>query len=228
MRAPILLSLLLLLSGLLPGAPRAQEPLHVAIEATTLVVDESRLRRLGLSGAVVVDPSSLEVAGGRGGDVRVAGRVGGLEVAAWLDVVRRQRAVERESTQRIVVLSGSAAELSSQRTVVGRFGHAASAGPAIWVEPVALPDGRVRLRLWSTMGEVHAGPYGTVYQEVPIEARTEVVVESGTPVMVASTRFTERGSARGILNRTASSATGEGWIVITARVAESAADALPR
>jgi hypothetical protein len=180
----------LLLLGALPATVLvAQQPVHIAIETTSLVTDEARQTMLG---------------------------------------VGRQRTAQRVSTQRIVVISGSAAELSAQRTVVGRFGYAASAGPAIWVQAEALPDGRVRMRLWSTIGDVRSGPYGTVLQEVPIEAQTEVVVESGTPVMVASVQGSESSRARGVLVRSASSAAAEGWITVTARVVEHAADAFPR
>ncbi|MBA3969652.1 MAG: hypothetical protein H0X52_06085, partial [Gemmatimonadetes bacterium] len=77
---------------------------------TTLVLDRERVQRLGLDGIVV---SSGDVAVGTSSRsanaVRVGSRVGGLGVAAWLDLVRGERAVRRESKQKIVVLSGSAA-----------------------------------------------------------------------------------------------------------------------
>jgi hypothetical protein len=221
-----LFALPLLLAALPAGPLGAQEVAHVAVEATSLVVDAERLRRVGAAGVIVADPASgAGVAAGRAGNVRIAARPGGLEVAAWLDLVRRERAVQRESTQRIVVLSGSPAQISGQQRVVGRFGQEASAGPALWVEPVALEDGSVRLRLWSTIGEVRPGPYGSVRQEVQIEASTEVVVPPGGSVLVASHELRERSSERGVLSRTRTSREGQAWIVVSARVVEDAARA---
>lgn len=146
-------------------------------------------------------------------------------MAAWLDLVRRERAVRRESKQKIVVLSGSAAQLSSGHTAVGPPGHAVSAGPRLWVEPVALEGGRVRLRLGTAVGEVRAGPYGTVWQNIPVEASTEIVVPSGTPVLVASTSHAEEHSHRGLLERGNGSAATQAWIVVTPRIVDDPAQA---
>lgn len=124
MRTFLLITLALI--GLPPAELAAQEgnpgvhSKHIAVEATTLVLDRERVQRLGLDGIVV---SSGDVAvgtsGRSAGGVRVGSRVGGLGVAAWLDLVRREQAVRRESKQKIVVLSGSAAQISSGHTVAG-------------------------------------------------------------------------------------------------------------
>ena len=227
-----LLVITLALIGLAPAELAAQQgdlgpnPKHIAVETTTLVLDRERVQRLGLDGIVV---SSGDVAVGTGGRsagaVRVGSRVGGLGVAAWFDLVRRERAVRRESKQKIVVLSGSAAQLASGHTVVGPFGQAASAGPRLWVEPVALEGGRVRLRLGTAVGEIHTGPFGTVWQNIPVEASTEIVVPSGTSVLVASTDHTENHSHRGLLARGNGSAATQAWIVVTPRIVDDPAQA---
>jgi hypothetical protein len=217
---PMVLAVMPLCAAPLP----AQE--QVAVEATTLVVDETRMRRLGLTGAVVSAPDRGAATGRAEGNVVVSGRVGGVEAAAWLDLVRGGRAVQRESTQRVLVLSGHPAQVSSQQTVFDRYG-AVSAGPAVWVEPVALPDGMVRLRIWSTDGAVQSDRYGTVHQEVRIEGSTEVVVRSGTSVVIASADLMERSNERGMLTRRDASKSGQAWIVVTARIVENPADAFP-
>ena len=227
-----LLVITLALIGLAPAALAAQEgnpganPKHIAVETTTLVLDRERVQRMGLDGIVV---SSGDVAvgtsGRSAGGVRVGSRVGGLGVSAWLDLVRRKQAVRRESKQKIVVLSGSAAQLSSGHTVVAPYGHAVSAGPRQWVEPVALEGGRVRLRLGTALSELHAGPYGTVWQNIPVEASTEIVVPSGMPVLVASTNHTEDHSHRGLLQRGNGSAATQAWIVAIPRIVDDPAQA---
>jgi hypothetical protein len=216
-------------SATLPGALVAQEPVHVAVEAISVVLDETRMSRIGIDGVVISSGGAgAAVAAGRhDGNVLIGGRIGGLDVAAWLDLVRRERVVERESTQRIVVLSGSAASVASQQTVFGRFGNSASAGPTLWVEPVALEDGQVRLRVWTATGDVRPGPFGTVQQEVFAEGSTEVVVPSGTPVVIASTDLNEASTERGVLSRGGSSAARSAWIVVRARIVTDAADAFP-
>jgi hypothetical protein len=223
-----LLAVTLVLGSLAPRSLPAQapgaraDPLHVAVEVTTLVLDDERVRRLGLDGVVL---STGGVAGGSTGTVRVGSRVGGLEVSAWLDLVRSRRAVRRESTQRVVALSGSAARLSSGRTLIGPYGQSASAGPELWVEPEVLEDGRVRLRLWTAVGEVRAGPSGSVWREVPVEASTEVVVPDGAPVLIASTEHAEERSHGGLLARGSAGTATRAWIVLTPRVVHDPAQA---
>jgi hypothetical protein len=220
-----LLAITLVLGSLAPRGLPAQapgpgaDPLHVAVEVTTLVLDGERVRRLGLDGVVLSSGgAAVGAAGGSTGAVRVGSRVGGLEVSAWLDLVRSRRAVRRESTQRVVALSGSAARLSSGQTLSGPYGQSASAGPELWVEPVVLEDGRVRLRLWTAVGEVRAGPFGSVWREVPVEASTELVVPDGAPVLIASTEHAEERSHRGLLARGSADAATRAWIVLTPRV----------
>lgn len=224
-----LLVIPLLLATWPPHELIAQESLHIAVEATSLVVDEARMRRLGIDRVVISAPGS-GVAGAVGsgqGNVLIAGRLGDLEVGTWLELVRREGAVQRESTQRIVVLSGSAARLAGQQTVMAPFSQSASAGPELWVEPAALENGDVRLRIWAAVGEVAAGAFGTVWQEVPVEASTEVVVPSGTPVVIASNRSTQVSTERGMLSRAESMSAGQAWIVVTARIVKDADEALP-
>ncbi len=222
-------SIFLLVSAILPGALAAQEPVHVAVEAISVVLDEARLRRIGIDGVVISSGSSATaVAAGRpGGNVLIGGRVGGLDVAAWLDLVRRERVVERESTQRILVLSGSAASVASQQTVFGRFGNSGSVGPTLWVEPVAREDGQVRLRVWTSIGDVRAGPLGMVQQVVSAEGSTELVVQSGMPVVIASTDFNVASRERSVLSRAELSAARSVWIVVRASIVTNAAEAFP-
>jgi hypothetical protein len=52
-----------------------------------------------------------------------------------------------------------------------------------------------------------------VWQNIPVEASTEIVVPSGTPVLVASTNHTEDHSHRGLLERGNGSAATQAWIV---------------
>jgi hypothetical protein len=223
--------LALVLLGVLhvPGTTGAQEPLHIVVEATTLITDEARLRRIGVDGVRVGVPGvGIGVAtGSPRGNVRVGTHIGGLEVTAWLDLVRRERAIQRESTQRVVVLSGSTAQVSGQTTIVGPYGHGASGGNILWVEPVALEDGRVRLRVWSSAGDVGAVPFSGVRTEVAIEGSTELVVPSGTPVVIASNRTSLDQTDRGVASRGSSSSTGEAWIVVRARVVAPGEDAFP-
>lgn len=223
----------LALMALAPAELRAQNAApasgseHVVVETSTLVLDQARVRRLGLDGIEVAsEDGSVAVAGGRSpATVRVSSRVGSLDVSAWLDLVRSRRAVRRESTQKIVVLSGSTARLASEQTLVGPFGQAASAGPQLWVEPVALEDGRVRLRVWTAVGDIRPGPFGTLRQDVPVEASTEIVVPSGTPVMIASTGHAEERSHSGLLARGSSAQATQAWIVVTPRIVADAAHA---
>ena len=205
----------------------ASSPAHVVVESSTLVLDRARVRRLGLDRIEVSsEEGTLAASGGWSpATVQVSSRVGGLDVYAWLDLVRSKRAVQRESTQRIVVLSGSTARLASEQTLVGPFGQAASAGPQLWVEPVALEDGRVRLRVWTAVGDIRPGPFGTLRQEVPVEASTEIIVPSGTPVMIASMEHSAERSHSGLLARSSSAEATQAWIVVTPRVVADAAHA---
>lgn len=197
------------------------------METATLVLDRAQVRRLGLEGIEAAsDKGSIGSSGRRvPGTVEVSARMGGLDVSAWLDLVRSSRAVRRESTQKIVVLSGSAARLASEQTLVGPFGHAVSAGPALWVEPVALSDGRVRLRMWTAVGDVRPGPFGTLRQDVPVEASTEITVASGTAVVIASTEQIQERSYRELLARGTSGEAMQTWIVVTPRVVADPAQA---
>jgi hypothetical protein len=64
-----------------------------------------------------------------------------------------------------------------------------------------------------------------VWQNIPVEARTEIVVPSGTPVLVASTSHTEDHSHRGMLQRGNGSAATQAWIVVTPRIVDDQAQA---
>ena len=215
-------------AGLVAQAPEpAPTYVHVAVESTILVLDESRVSRLGLRGLEIGTAGAGVSAGRPAGDVRVGTRVGDLSVSAFLDVVRRERAVRRESTQSILTLSGSAAEVSSQQTLIGTYGEHASAGPSLWVEPVALPTGEVRLRVWTAAGQVRRGPFGSVWEDVPAEARTEIIVASGTPVVIATTDHTTQRTQRGILGRGSSDHATRAWVIVSARVVGDPAEGLP-
>lgn len=219
--------------GLIPTGLAAQaattisDPKHVAVEAITLVLEQGRVARLGLEGLVISggDAALGASAGHTVGPVRVGTRIGGLEVSAFLDVVRRERAVRRESAQKIVTLSGSAAEISSQRTVVGAYGQASSAGPALWVEPVALEDGRVRLRVWTAVGEVQSGRFGGVSEDVPVEASTEITVPSGTPVVIAAADQSMERTDRDLLGRGSTATATRAWVVVRPRIIDDPAQA---
>jgi hypothetical protein len=219
------------LAGLFPVGLSAQEPaaraddMHIAVESTTLVLNEERVRRLGLANVALSSPGVTISGGGSGGTVRAGTRVGETGISAWLDLVRSRRAVSQESTQRIVVLSGAAARVGSSHTLIGPYGQAATAGPELWVEPVALDGGLVRLRIWSAVGEVRADPHGIVWQDVPVQARTEIVVPSGTPVLIASTERHEDRTHRGLTSRASASASAQTWIVVTPRAVADAAQA---
>lgn len=199
---------------------RDSEPKHVVIASTILVLDHARVSRLGLK-ELTASTAGGEVGVTRGypaGAVRVGTRIGNLDVSAFLDVMRRERAVRRESTQTVVTLSGSAAEVSSRRAVVGAYGQMASAGPALWVEPVALGNGRVRLRVWTAAGEVRSGPFGGVWEDVPVEARTEITVPSGRPVVIATTdRGMERTDSE-LLGWGSTATATQAWIVVRPRI----------
>ena len=198
----------------------ASEPKHVAVESTILTLDHTRVSRLGLEGLTVSTADGAVGISSRYpvGSARVGTRIGNLDVSAFLDVVRRERAVRRESTQRIVTHSGSAAEVSSQRTVVGAYGQATSAGPVLWVEPVALEDGRVRLRVWTAVAQVRPGPFGSVWEDVPVEARTEITVPSGTPVVIATTDQSMQRTDRELLGRGSTATATQTWIVVRPRI----------
>jgi hypothetical protein len=207
----------------------AQELPHVLVEATSLVVDESRLRTVGAGGLVIAGADHGVRLGGVGGDVLVGTRVGGVDAAAWVNLARRYRAVERESTQRIVVLSGSSASLTGRKTLTGPYGHEASGGADLRVEPVAVGGNRVLLRIRSAVGEVRPGPFGNLQEEVPIESATEIVVPSGTPVLIADASSDEHEVRRGLLSRSGSTSARRAWIVVTATIVEdlTEAQALP-
>jgi hypothetical protein len=205
----------------------AQEPVHVAIENLTVVLDESRASRIGLDRVVF---SSNVVAAGVGdarrrGNIGIATRVGGLDVAAWLDLAREKQAIQRETKQQLVVLSGSSANLSSQVTLVGPFGQTASAGPRLWVEPTVQEDGNIRLRIWTAVGDIGGGPGRGVWETVPVEASTEIVVASGTLVIIASTESNEQQSDSGLLRRGGSSTSTRAWVIVRPRVVQDPADA---
>jgi hypothetical protein len=219
MRTLFVLGSVLATGALSPPALAAQAAPHVVIETTSLVVDQSRMSRLGVDGVVVTGAGGGAAAGGVG-NVIVGTRIGGLDVAAWLGLARRERAIERETTQRLVVLSGSSARLSNLTTLVGPFGAAASAGPELWVEPEALEGGLVRLRIWSAVGDVRVGPYGTLHQGVQIEGATEIEVRSGTPVLIADQRSVMERADRGVLSRGGERSSTRGWIVVTARITD--------
>lgn len=219
--------------GVLPTGLASQalegpsDPKHVAVEATTLVLEQGSVRRLGLAGLVISggDAALGASAGHPTGSVRVGTRIGALDVSAFLDVVRRERAVRLESTQKVVTLSGSAAEVSSQRTMVGAYGQTASAGPALWVEPVALENGHVRLRVWTAVGQVRPGPFGSVWEDVPVEARTEITVPSGTPVVISTTDQRIERTDRELLGRGSSATATNAWIVVRPRIIDDPGEA---
>lgn len=200
------------------GTDRDAEVEHVAVESTILVLDHARVSRLGLNGLALSSAYVPTGATRAPGNVRVGTRIGGLDVSAFLDVVRRERAVRRESTQKILTLSGSAAEVSSRSTFVGAYGQTASAGPVLWVEPVALEDGRVRLRVWITTGEVRQDPFGNVWEDVPVDARTEITVPSGTPVVIATADQSMERTSRELLGRGSDATSTEAWIVVRPRI----------
>lgn len=193
---------------------------HVAVESTILVLDHARVSRLGLDGLALsrADASASATPGYPAGNVRVGTRIGDLDVSAFLDVVRRERAVRRESTQKIVTLSGSAAEVSSQSTSVGAYGQTASAGPVLWVEPIALEDGRVRLRIWIATGEVRQDRFGNVWEDVPVDARTEITVPSGTPVVIGTSGQGVERTSRELLGRGSDATSTRAWIVVRPRI----------
>lgn len=219
-----ILAVSITLLGITPATLGAQAPepgsgsSNVAVESTILVLDESRVSRLGLSGLQIGVAGARGSAGHGVGNVRAGTRIGDLPVSAFLDVVRRERAVRRESTQSILTLSGSAAEVSSQQALIGTYGQRASAGPALWVEPTALPGGAVRLRVWTAVGDVRRGAFGSVWEDVPAEARTEIVVPSGIPIVIATTDHTTQRSERGILGRGSSDGSTRAWVIVRARV----------
>jgi hypothetical protein len=226
------IAVLTALLGLAPAQLAAQAPVdeptppHIAVESTILVLDDARTSRLGLRG-LEIGSAGVTARAGHGGTVRVGTRIGDLPVSAFLDLVRRERAVRRESTQRILTLSGSAAEVGSRQVLIGTYGQTAAAGPALWVEPRALPTGEVLLRVWTAVGDVRQGPFGSVWEDVPAEARTEIVVPDGTPVVIATTDQAVRQSDRGILSRGSADTATRSWVVVRARVAERPSEAFP-
>jgi hypothetical protein len=223
------MAIAILLAALTPGEGVSQatipsgDGLHVAVEATSLVLDQERVRSLGLDGLSVSGGAAITP--GHGSGVVLVSRVGSLEVAGWLRLVRSNRAVRHESTLRVVTLSGSAARLSSGRTLIGAYGQTASGGSELWVEPVALEDGLVRLRVWVTAADVRVGPAGDVWRDAPVEASTELVVPDGTPVLIASNEQVEERSGSGLLHRRSAGATTRAWVVVTPRVVADPAQA---
>lgn len=195
MRAPIFLGSSILAcalavplaaqDGLGPGAPSLLAPHQVQVTARIVMVDREAFARAGLAFAVVGnDRVRVTTTGGRvPGGVRV--RVGTHGVTAFLEAARASRLIRSESTQRVMTLSGRAAQISSQDLSVGRRA-ARTRGPSLAVIPTVLADGRVLLRV--ATGVEDRVTYGRGYgvDGSPVAVETEVIAADGEELILAS------------------------------------------
>lgn len=177
-------ALFLLLALADPAAAQptaAPDPVNVRVTARVVVVDREALSRAGL-GYVVLGHDRIEVVDRRG---RSGVRVGAYGVAAFLELARERRWVRSESTQRVLTLTGSSAVVSSQNLAVGPYATR-TRGPSLVVSPTVLEDGRVHLAVSAGHEDRVRYGWGHGVDGSPARVDTEVVVQEGAEVVLAS------------------------------------------
>ena len=183
-----------------PAARRSQGTPQVRVTARMVVVDRAALTRAGVGYRVMghdrVRVGRAATGSRRGGGARL--RAGVYGVAAFLDVVRESRWIRSESSQQLLVLSGSEGRLASQSLAVGRFA-ARTRGPELVVAPTVEPDGTVRLRVSTRLEDTVRYGWGWEADGSPAAVETEVVVPAGEEVLLASSSSVERTRDAGLL-----------------------------
>lgn len=199
-----------------PPARQAPDTPQVRVTARMVVVDREALARAGV-GYRVMGHDRVRVGRGAGrgdaGGVRL--RAGVYGVAAFLEVVRESRWIRSESSQQLLVRSGSEGRLASQSLTAGRFATR-TRGPELVVSPTVEPDGTVRLWVSTRLEDSVRYGWGYGVDGSPAAVETEVVVRPGEEVLLASSSSVERSRDAGLLHWGGGEAGREVLVAITA------------
>lgn len=198
------------------AAVYAQGP-QVRLTTHTVVVDREAARRAGVSYVTLAD-GRVEVQGvpvrRRGATVAVQGPLG---IRAFLDLARERRWTRSESTQMVLVRSGSEGGVASLEGTVGMYGGRAR-GPAIRVRPTVLPDGRIELELAGGIQDRTEPGWGYGVDASPAWVETVVVVRDREPATVASSSTVQSTGRRGLLRIGSSERGTDVLIVVTPEI----------
>jgi hypothetical protein len=177
---------------------RAAAVSNVRVTARIIVVDSDAMTRAGLSYAVLGnDRVAVRSSSGRAPrGVRVP--IGTLGVTAFLEAVRESRWVRSESTQQVLVLSGSPALVASTDLTLGRH-SARTQGPVLEVVPTVRDDGTVHLRVSARVEDSVTWGWGYGADGSPAAVATEVVTRDGEEVILASSSSVQSARETGIL-----------------------------
>lgn len=194
----------------------AQAP-QVRLTTHTVVVDREAAHRAGVSYVTLAD-GRVEVRGvparRRGATVAVQGPLG---IRAFLDLARERRWTRSESTQMVLVRSGSEGGVSSLEGTVGTYGERAR-GPTIRVRPTVLPDGRVELELAGGIQDRRESGWGYGVDASPAWVETVVVVRDREPATVASSSTVQSTVRSGLLRIGSSERGTDVLIVVTPEI----------
>jgi Flp pilus assembly secretin CpaC len=179
------------------GSPSLEAARQVQVTARIVVVDREAFTRLGLAYAVVGnDRVRVMPTGGRiPGGVRV--KVGTHGVTAFLEAARASRLIRSESTQRVMTMSGRAAQVSSQDLSVGRRA-ARRRGPSLAVIPTVLADGRVLLQVAAGVEDRVTYARGVGLDGSPAAVETEVIAPDGEELILASSSWVTASREAGL------------------------------
>ncbi|CAA9370892.1 MAG: hypothetical protein AVDCRST_MAG89-4582 [uncultured Gemmatimonadetes bacterium] len=188
----------------------------VRLTSRTVVIDRQAAMRAGVS-YVDVGGGRLGFSvppGRRGGTVAVQGPLG---VRAFLEIARERRWTRSESSQMVMVASGSEGRVSSLSGTVSPY-EVSSRGPVLRVSPRVMPDGRVELALATGVEDRRESVWGYGVDASPAWAETVIVARPGEPVVVASSTQGTSTRGSGILHVGSRDRNVETFIVVTAEV----------
>jgi hypothetical protein len=203
-----------------PAADSGRATHHVRLTASLLVVDREAVRRAGVSyvvlgpGQVRLTPLDERRRPARG----VRAQLGALNVGAFIEAVRMNSWLRTETTQQVLALSGTSARVSSTELTIDGFATR-SRGPVLSVLPTVLADGRIHLRVSAGVEDVVTDRYwGYSADGSPVSVDTELIVDPGEEVIIASGSGVESSRAAGLLHFSSTSRERDVLVVVRATV----------
>lgn len=200
------------------AAAQPGERAMVRITSRTVVIDREAAMRAGVSyvnaGGGRLGFSIPPGRRPRGAAVAVRGPLG---VGAFLEIARERRWTRSESSQMVMVASGSEGRVSSLTGTVSPY-ELSSRGPVLRVSPRVMPDGRVELALATGLEERRESAWGYGVDASPAWAETVIVARPGEAVVVASSTQGTRTRGSGILHVGSRDRNTETLIVVTVEV----------